>query len=199
MASKKARIAVIAGICLVGLLVAGGGFLCYLECPDPTVLNKARQYLTAHPERFPNKRYLTVIDYTLPSFARRMVVLDLQNGGRESFLCCHGSASGRIFATRFSNQPGSNMSSRGFFVTEDVVQSAEGPKLRLLGLEPGINDNAFSRGMVIHGATYVSYKSVIRNMGRLGRSSGCPSVPFDKAPGIIEKIKGGSLVYIHGK
>jgi len=72
-----------------------------------------------------------------------------------------------------------------------------GPALRLHGLEEGINDHAFRRDIVMHGATWVSYGAVFENGGRLGRSWGCPAVPLSEAAQIAEKLKDGSLLYIH--
>jgi len=36
-------------------------------------------------------------------------------------------------------------------------------------------------------------------LGRLGRSLGCPAIPMEVAENVIEKIKGGSLLYMYGK
>ena len=60
----------------------------------------------------------------------------------------------------------------------------------------GINDNAESRSIVIHGANYVSY-DYIRKNGRLGRSQGCPALSFDSFQQVINLIKGGSCLFIY--
>jgi hypothetical protein len=73
-----------------------------------------------------------------------------------------------------------------------------GKSLKLLGLERGVNDRALERGIVIHGAPYVSNRSVELNGGFLGRSWGCPAVPIKEVDQIVSKIKNGSLLYIHG-
>ena len=65
------------------------------------------------------------------------------------------------------------------------------------GLERGINDKAKERAIVMHGAAYAD-PSTIRSCGRLGRSLGCPALPLAVSKKIIDTIKGGTLLYIHG-
>jgi hypothetical protein len=119
---------------------------------------------------------LTVIDYSLPSTQPRMFVFDLAAGKllfRE--LVAHGRNSGDNQATFFSNDPGSLASSLGLFVTADPYVGGNGYSLRLRGLEQGVNDMAWDRAIVLHGARYVS-EAAARALGRLGRSWGCPAV-----------------------
>ena len=68
--------------------------------------------------------------------------------------------------------------------------------MQLEGLEKGINDNARQRGIVIHGANYVSERIASGN-GVIGRSWGCPSVSKKLSKEIINLLKGGSLLYIY--
>jgi hypothetical protein len=140
---------------------------------------------------------LTVIDYTLPSTARRLWVLDLA-AGRVLFheLVAHGERSGETFATAFSNRPGSRQSSLGLFRTEDVYHGRHGESLRLTGLEPGVNDRAMDRAIVMHGAVYVS-RGAIAARGRLGRSWGCPALEHGVHRRVIDRIKGGTAVFAY--
>jgi hypothetical protein len=62
-------------------------------------------------------------------------------------------------------------------------------------MEKGINDIAEERGIVLHGASYVS-ESFIQQNGRLGRSQGCPAVMPALCEPIIQAIKGGSCFFI---
>lgn len=144
-----------------------------------------------------NTRYLTIIDYSKPSYVKRMYLVDMETGRVEKYLVSHGKNSGWAHATMFSNRPESFQSSRGFFVTGKRYYGKHGAALQLHGLEEGINDNAFMRGIVMHGSNYVSMRSVMLNGGRLGRSLGCPAIPAEAAESVINRIKGGSLVYIH--
>lgn len=163
-----------------------------------TVRDRAMEFYSAHRDTIANRRYLTVIDFTRPSYARRMHVIDLETGRTERFLVAHGENSGYIYATELSNRIGSHQSSRGFFLTGKAYQGDFGPALKLHGLEEGINDHAFRRDIVLHGATWAGYGAVFENGGRLGRSWGCPAVPLEAVGRIVERLQDGSLMYIHG-
>jgi hypothetical protein len=143
------------------------------------------------------KNLLTVIDYSLPSTEPRLFVFDL--GARKLLfreLCAHGKNSGDNMANYFSNEPGSEATSLGLFVTADTYNGSNGYSLRLKGLEEGINDMAFDRAIVMHGAYYVSSEA-IHALGRLGRSWGCPAIPVSVAHEIIDTIRGGSAVFAY--
>jgi hypothetical protein len=144
-----------------------------------------------------NPRYLTIIDYSKPSYVKRMYLIDMKTGKVEKHLVSHGRNSGWAYATSFSNEPESFESCCGFFVTGKKYSGKHGIALELYGLQKGVNDNAFRRGIVIHGSNYVSMRSIMLNRGRLGRSLGCPAIPVAAAQSVIDRIKGGSLVYIH--
>jgi hypothetical protein len=138
---------------------------------------------------------LTVIDYSLPSSQPRLWVLDLDRGKvlyRE--LVAHGAGSGDLYATRFSNVNDSRQTSLGLFLTEGTYEGGNGYSLRLRGLDTGVNDRAGSRNIVMHGAWYVS-DDHIRQFGRIGRSWGCPALPAEEAPRVIDTIKGGTFIY----
>ena len=144
-----------------------------------------------------NDRLLTVIDYSRASTQPRLWVLDLV---REQVLfeelVAHGRGSGDNFATRFSNDDGSHQTSLGLFRTADTYVGTNGYSLRLDGLEPGVNDRARERAIVMHGAPYVS-DAQLRAVGRLGRSHGCPALRPAIARTIIDTIKEGSLVFAY--
>ncbi|MDE3174184.1 MAG: murein L,D-transpeptidase catalytic domain family protein [Gemmatimonadota bacterium] len=140
---------------------------------------------------------LTVIDYSLPSHVRRLWVLDLAHArvlARE--FVAHGRTSGGDVASAFSNVPGSYASSLGTFVTENTYRGANGLSLRLDGLDPGLNDNALDRGIVMHGAWYVS-RQMIAEYGRLGRSEGCPALSPAAAKRVIPMIADGSVLFAY--
>lgn len=140
---------------------------------------------------------ITIIDFSLQSDKERLWVIDL-NKGKVLFHCLvsHGRNSGELNAESFSNIPGSNESSPGFYVTGETYIGKHGLSLKLDGLESGINDKARARAIVIHGADYVS-DDFIRSHGRLGRSLGCPAVPVELSDDIIKTIKDGSCLFIY--
>ncbi|HEV7515542.1 MAG TPA: murein L,D-transpeptidase catalytic domain family protein, partial [Thermoanaerobaculia bacterium] len=145
------------------------------------------------------KDLLTIIDYSLPSSEPRLWVLDLVHG-KVLFhdLVAHGAGSGDNYATRFSNTMDSRQTSLGLFVTEGTYEGGNGYSLRLRGLDPGVNDQAAERNIVMHGAWYVSAEHV-REHGRLGRSWGCPALSQETARPVIDAVKGGSFVFAYAK
>jgi hypothetical protein len=140
---------------------------------------------------------LTLIDYSLPSTAPRLWVLDLERG-KVLFneLVAHGVGSGDNFATRFSNTYDSRQSSVGLFRTGGTYEGGHGFSLKLEGLDAPLNGLAEVRNIVIHGAWYVSREHAQR-YGRLGRSWGCPALPEDSARAVIEAIKGRTFVFVY--
>lgn len=160
---------------------------------------EALRFMREHRFTFKNKKYITIIDYTKPSTAKRLFLIDMESGAVSKYLVAHGKNSGWIYATHFSNLPESFKSSKGFFKTGNGYNGKLGICLELHGLEKGVNDNAYSRGIVIHGAHYAGTAAIALNRGRLGRSLGCPAIPKENAREVIDRIKGGSLLYIYGK
>jgi hypothetical protein len=144
-----------------------------------------------------NRNLLTVIDYSLPSSQPRLFIFDL---GKHKLLfrelVAHGKSSGGNIANFFSNSPGSLATSLGLFVTADTYNGGNGYSLRLRGLEEGVNDMAWDRAIVLHGASYVSEEAV-KVLGRLGRSWGCPAVRPEISQQIIDTIRGGSPVFAY--
>jgi len=144
---------------------------------------------------------LMVIDYSKPSTEQRLWVFDLNRTGLLfQELVAHGRNSGDARAVRFSNEPGSLMSSLGLFLTADTYIGKHGLSLRLQGLQKGVNDNSLERAIVIHAADYVS-QSVAQKAGRIGRSWGCPAVRPAISRKLIETVQGGVLMlaYYPGK
>lgn len=140
---------------------------------------------------------LTVIDYSLPSSQPRLWVFDLQNRKllfRE--LVAHGKNSGLDVATKFSNVSGSLSTSLGLFVTGGTYIGRNGYSMRMQGLEKGVNDKAWERAIVMHGAPYVS-SAIARSLGRIGRSWGCPALRPEVARKVIDTIKGGSPIFAY--
>lgn len=148
--------------------------------------------------RINNDNIISIADFSKPSFQKRLFVIDLKNY-RVLFntYVAHGMNSGREYANSFSNTPESNKSSLGFYTTLNTYSGKHGYSLHLQGIEKGINDKAYDRDIVIHGADYVS-ESKIRQQGFIGRSQGCPAIPERLNKPVIDKIKDGTCLFIFG-
>lgn len=140
---------------------------------------------------------LAVIDYTRPSTQKRLWVFDLD---RSQLLytehVAHGRGSGENFATSFSNRDSSHQTSLGLFTTNETYVGGNGYSLRMDGLEPGINDNARDRLIVMHGAPYVN-PAQAQQQGRLGRSFGCPALRPQVAQQVIDTLKQGQMLFAY--
>lgn len=140
---------------------------------------------------------LALIDYSRPSTERRLWVFDLAHARLlYSEFVAHGRGSGENFAKAFSNRDGSHQSSLGLFVTTDTYIGGNGYSLRMDGLEPGINDKARARAIVMHGARYVD-PGLASRQGRLGRSYGCPALRPAVAREMIDTLKQGQLLFAY--
>lgn len=146
---------------------------------------------------YENEDILSIIDFSKPSTEKRLFIIDLkQQKILHHTYVAHGKNTGQNEAVKFSNAKGSNSSSLGLYSTAEPYFGKHGYSLRLDGLEKGFNDNARSRAVVMHSASYVS-EDFIKKYGRLGRSFGCPAVPVEHSKEIIDLIKGGSCLYIY--
>lgn len=157
---------------------------------------QARQCAIAHGD-IASDEALAVIDYSLPSTQKRMWVFDVDRGKLLFFeYVAHGQNSGGNMTTSFSNAEGSHQSSFGLFRTAGTYVGGNGYSMRMDGLEPGINDNARERLIVMHGAPYVNPVQA-RKQGRLGRSWGCPALRQAVARDVIDVLKGGQLLFAY--
>ena len=145
-----------------------------------------------------NDGILSIVDFSKPSSAKRLFIIDVKNCELlfHTYVA-HGTRSGKEFARFFSNAMESNKSSLGFYKTADTYVGKHGYSLHLEGLEKGFNDNAYKRDIVMHAADYVN-ETIIRAKGWIGRSWGCPAVPEYLSRPIIDKIKGGTCLFIFG-
>ena len=164
---------------------------------DPRVLSLALEARECASQELgqPASPRLAVIDYSLASTTPRLWVFDLDNNTllfRE--LVAHGQGTGENMARAFSNRNGSHQSSLGLFRTAGTYQGNNGYSLRMEGLEPGTNDAAMERAIVMHGAPYVSAQNA-QKQGRLGRSWGCPALRPEVAKQVIDSLKNGQMIF----
>ena len=143
-----------------------------------------------------SKSILAIIDFTKSSAQQRLFIIDMTTGKLLlKSLVAHGHNSGNEFATKFSNENESHQSSLGFYITLNTYIGEHGYSLKLKGCEKGINDAAYQRAIVIHGADYVS-DNTIKLKGYIGRSFGCPAVPAILDKKIVDLLKDGSCLFI---
>ncbi len=144
-----------------------------------------------------NSSIISIVDFSQPSNKKRLFIIDMKNYKvLFNTLVAHGKNTGLDVATSFSNQNESHKSSPGFYITRETYQGKNGYSLKLDGLERGINDNAYERGIVIHGAPYVN-DAIADARGFIGRSYGCPAVPVQLNTPIINTIKNGTCLFVY--
>lgn len=180
---------------------AGPGLLGELQAQapgaDPAVLALALEARDCAAGDAPDAHRLAVIDYSRPSTEPRLWVFDLEQ--RKLLFAehvAHGKGSGGNLPTAFSNRDGSHQSSLGLFVTGETYHGGNGYSMRMDGLEPGVNDAARDRLIVMHGAPYVDPLTAALQ-GRLGRSFGCPALRPAVAREVIDTLKQGQLVFAY--
>lgn len=156
-------------------------------------------YRTAHPEQV-RKPYLYFVDYGLGNRTPRGYVFDMDalqlvDG---PFTVAHGRGSGQDgVPTRFSNIRDSATTSLGLYLAQETYAfrgRSSGRRyrsvgLRLRGLSGRFNSAARDRGVVVHGAPYVT-------ADRAGRSEGCPAMEEQRAQRLIPRIANGGLVFL---
>jgi hypothetical protein len=158
-------------------------------------------YMTAHPGEV-KKPLLYFVDYGLPSTEPRGYIFDMQGLKivEGPFTVAHGRGSSRSqygVPTRFSNASGSAATSLGLYLAQNTYQfvghtggrTYSSMGLRLKGVSPNFNDNALARGVVAHGAPYVT-------ADKAGRSEGCPAMEQDRARRVLPELADGGMVFL---
>ena len=168
------------------------------EAVPSEALKKALNFYKNRQDLINNNDYVGIIDFSLHSTVKRFFILNLKSGAVESMLVTHGKNSETDLgvAGTFSNTINSEMSSLGFFITDaESYIGKHGISLRLDGVSE-TNSNARARNIVLHGADYAT-QWFADSKGRLGLSQGCPAVAPNKIAGVIKKLKGQGLLYLH--
>jgi hypothetical protein len=158
-------------------------------------------YQARHPDKV-KKPLLYFVDYGLPATAKRGYVFDMERlrivDGPFTVAHGRGSSTSRFGTpSLFSNRHGSAATSLGLYLAQETYSfsgKSGGRRytsigLRLQGLSGNFNSNARSRGVVAHGAPYVTST-------RAGRSEGCPAVDQARAKTLLPKLANGALVFL---
>lgn len=145
-----------------------------------------------------NPDILTIVDFSQTSKNKRMYVIDCLNQKLLfNTVVAHGKNTGGEFARSFSNESGTLKSSLGFYVTKNnAIGGKVGYSMIIEGVEKGFNDNAESRQIIMHGASYATEEFISKH-GRLGRSFGCPALPPDLIKPVVKTIENGSCLFIY--
>lgn len=195
-AARKLALAAAAGLALLGAFSLGTWRFVY-GLPDAASA-ELWAWLDAHPHAVAPGRSVFLIDFSRPSTLPRGWLIDPQSRDVIAVMhVAHGKESGWDRVEKVSNVEGSNQSSIGAMRGAALYIGKHGRTLRLEGLDPGVNDDALARAIVLHGADYVSWRSVWDNGGRLGRSLGCPAVPLDEVERVITALEEGGVVYTY--
>jgi hypothetical protein len=149
------------------------------------------------------KPYLYFVDLGLDPATPRGYVFDMDRLQlvEGPFTVAQGRGSSRTrnaVPSVFSNVPGSKASSLGLYLTQDTYafRGRSGGReytsvgLRLRGESGRFNDAARDRGIVVHGAPYVTPEGA-------GRSEGCPAMEPDRARRLLPLLAGGSVVFVY--
>lgn len=148
------------------------------------------------------KPYLYFVDYGLSSSTPRGYVFEMDSLTIVDgpFMVAHGrgsAANARGVPTRFSNAFGAATTSLGLYVAQEIYpftghsggDAYHALGLRLAGVSGQFNDNALARGVVAHGAPYVTGT-------RAGRSEGCPAMEPGRAERLLPKLANGGVVFL---
>ena len=158
-------------------------------------------YRAANP-RLVTKPYLYFVDMGLDNRTPRGYVFDMDalRVVEGPFQVAHGygSLNRDGVPENFSNRPGSNATSVGLYLAQETYtfRGKSGGRayasvgLRMKGESGEFNDAARRRGIVAHGAPYVT-------AGRAGKSQGCPAMEQDRAARLLPLISDGGVVFIY--
>lgn len=174
---------------------------------DPTnkiprgMLEDAIAYFDLNASRIPKTDYFVVVDMSKYSGLDRYWLVDVNTGAVEPHKVAHGDGSdpdNNGYADSFGNVDGSHKTSLGFYLTGEIYDGTHVHSMRLDGLSKDgspngmANTNARSRLIVMHEASYVNDASASQQ----GRSNGCLALDPDVEVAMVDRIFGGSLIYV---
>ena len=163
---------------------------------DPRLKAKALLALAANRNRIPLHDVIGIADFNRASREPRFFIMDLRSGMVTSHLCAHGRGSDPAHSgwlEHFSNEPGSEATSAGAYLTGDAYFGKYGHSMRLTGLDYS-NSNAEARAIVVHSAPYAE-PSMVDTFGKLGRSEGCFALPGISHAEAMTRLGSGRLLY----
>ncbi|MGK6319567.1 murein L,D-transpeptidase catalytic domain family protein [Sphingomonas sp. DT-204] len=160
------------------------------------LFDRAMAALDRHGGAIKRRDRIAIADFSAPSHLSRFHIVNLGTGGTASYLVAHGIGSDPAhtgWLQRFSNEPDSEASCEGAFLTSDYYVGIHGRSQRLIGLDP-TNSNALSRAIVVHGAWYAN-RDMLSTHGKLGRSQGCFAVGEAELAMVFDRLGDGRMIY----
>ena len=160
------------------------------------------RFRAANPEQVRNS-YFYYVDLGLDNREARGFIFDMKKVRlvEGPFHVAHGRGSSPArngIPTHFSNSAGSYASSLGLYVAGPTYQfsgksggkSYSSVGLRMFGESGAFNNAAERRGIVAHGAPYVTANAA-------GRSEGCPAMEMKRANRLLPLLANGGLVFLY--
>jgi len=136
---------------ILGILLLGVIVMYFIPLtPSSELVELSKESQKEYSDYTKNDSLIVLVDYSYPVFMKRFWVYNLKTD--KVVLNTHVShswKSGLLFATQFSNTPGSNLSSTGVIRISEKYDGKYGPSLRLDGLEKN-NNKIRERAIVIH-------------------------------------------------
>ena len=167
-----------------------------LDTRSQAILDIARREVARAGDVLWRRDIAGIADFSAHSSLPRFHFANLEQGTVTSYLVAHGTGSDPEhdgWLKWFSNEPGSNATSRGAYVSWEWYKGRYGTSIRLGGLDPD-NSNALDRAIVMHAADYARPEHVDR-WGRLGRSNGCFAMAPDDFLYALAQLSGGRLLF----
>jgi hypothetical protein len=133
------------------------------------------------------KDYVIIIDYQKNIFSERLFVLDMNaNKIILSSKVSHAWNSGLLTPILYSNNIGSNKTSRGNYITQGTKYGNFGYSMIINGLDYGVNNNAKLRTIIFHSNTKM----------KTFWSNGCFATSEEVNKKLIDLTKNGVLICI---
>ena len=151
--------------------------------------NKYFDYAQEKIKKYNPKRkdLVIIVDYRKNIFSERLYVLDMKNN--KVVLSCkvsHAWNSGVLFPSSYSNEPNTNKTSKGNYITKGTKYGRFGYSMIIDGLDYGVNNNAQRRAIIFHPDTKMKTKW----------SNGCFATSESNNKKIIDMTKNGVLVCV---
>jgi hypothetical protein len=163
---------------------------------NPALLARAKAALDARRGMIAYTDVIGITDFAQASREPRLYLVNMNSGTVTNYHVAHGRGSDPDHSgwlERFSNDPGSEASSSGAYVTGEVYHGKYGRSLRLTGLDAS-NSNALDRAIVVHAAWYAE-PTVAEQRGKLGRSEGCFALSETNLQYVLYQLGPGRLLY----